>query len=389
MAKNQKRRSNKPKKGKRNEEEHEVKEIEDEQVVEEEVEVTKDMGERLTLAKLDAMSDEDEDENGENQGSEWNAEAKALRQAIEDGVFNKLGMVTKSQGEGGVQVQLEDDSSETDDEKADGDNKDVSKEKETEEQLKSKQRLNVTKALQSVSTELVTQKASLPWAEKLDITPKTSLPFGKKIGEDDDLVVDIHDDLKRELAFYNLALEAVREGRKKCEENKIPFSRPEDFFAEMLKTDDHMAKVKDRLIFESKKMDSFEQRKSNREQQLRSKEAHAHRLSEKSKSKKRHMQDVEDWAQSAASNRIGGQVRDDDDEYLRRMNHDGPNKKRQIMDKKYGYGGKTGRFKQNDKKSMNDMSGFNPKGSFAGGQKKAGGVKRQGKRARDSAKARR
>ncbi len=148
-----------------------------------------------------------------------------------------------------------------------------------------------------------------------------------------------------------------------------------------------MAKVKDRLIFESKKMESFEQRKSNREQKLRAKEAHAHRLSEKAKSKKRHMQDVEDWAKSAASNRVGNNmVRDDDDEYLNRMNN--PSKKRQAMNRKYGYGGKKGRFKQNDRDSMNDMSGYNPKGNFAGG-KKSSGTKRKGKRARDAAKARR
>lgn len=100
------------------------------------------------------------------------------------------------------------------------------------------------------------------------------------------------------------------------------------------------------------------------------------------------MQDVEDWAKSAASNRVGGNmVRDDDDEYLNRMNS-GPNKKRQAMNKKYGFGGKKGRFKQNDRDSMNDMAGFNPKGNFSGG-KKSVGTKRKGKRARDAAKARR
>jgi rRNA-processing protein EBP2 len=29
---------------------------------------------------------------------------------------------------------------------------------------------------------------------------------------------------------------------------KVPISRPDDFFAEMLKTDEHMAKIKSRLI---------------------------------------------------------------------------------------------------------------------------------------------
>ena len=167
------------------------------------------------------------------------------------------------------------------------------------------------------------------------------------------------------------------------------YSLPPLPYTHTLSVTDHMAKVKDRLIFETKKMESFEQRKTNREQKLRAKEAHAYRLSEKAKSKKRHMQDVDDWAKSAASNRVGNNmVRDDDDDYLNRMNGNGPNKKRIAMNKKYGFGGKTGRFKQNDRKSMNDMSGYNPKGNFAGG-KKGGGSKRKGKRARDAAKARR
>ncbi len=152
---------------------------------------------------------------------------------------------------------------------------------------------------------------------------------------------------------------------------------------------DHMAMVKDRLIFENKKMEAFEQRKSNREQKLRAKEKHAHRIAEKSKQKKQHLSDVQDWAKTAAYNRAGGgKVRDDDDEYLSRMNG-GPNRKREFADKKFGHGGKRGRFKQNDRKSLNDMSQYNPKGgNFAGGQK-AGPSKRKGKRARDAAKSRR
>ena len=149
-----------------------------------------------------------------------------------------------------------------------------------------------------------------------------------------------------------------------------------------------MAKVKDRLIFETKKMEAFEQRKSNKEQKLRAKESHAHRLVEKAKAKRKHMQNVDEWAKNAAMNRLGdGRVNDDDDQYLDRMSGRGKSKKRQAMDRKYGHGGKRGRFKQNDKKSMNDMSGFNPKGQ-ASMAKRTGGTKRKGKRARDAMKAR-
>ena len=58
---------------------------------------------------------------------------------------------------------------------------------------------------------------------------------------------------------------------------------------------DHMAKIKDRLIFETKKMEAVERRKSNKEQTLMAKERHAHRLAEKAKQKKAHMSAVSDW----------------------------------------------------------------------------------------------
>ena len=156
-----------------------------------------------------------------------------------------------------------------------------------------------------------------------------------------------------------------------------------------------MARVKDRLIFETKKMDAVAQRRSNKEQRLRSKEAHANKLAEKSKRKKDHLRAVEDWAASAASQR-GGRLQDNDDKKL--LDTLGStrksSKKRQYADKKYGYGGKRGRFKQNDPKSMNDLSAYNPKGNFAGGMKRTptksgSGSGRKGKRARDSMRSRR
>ncbi len=155
-----------------------------------------------------------------------------------------------------------------------------------------------------------------------------------------------------------------------------------------------MASVKDRLIFENKKIEAVAQRKSNKEQKLRAKESHANRLAEKAKRKRDHFQELDDWASSAAKNR-GGALRDDVDDYFlnNRYNGSGPSKKRQMADKKFGFGGKKGRFKQNDRKSMNDMSGFNPRGNFAGGMKKASGkngsgANRAGKRARDARRAR-
>jgi len=162
-----------------------------------------------------------------------------------------------------------------------------------------------------------------------------------------------------------------------------------------------MAKIKDRLIFETKKIEAVERRKSNKEQTVMAKERAAHRIAEKSKAKKAHMSAVEDWKKSAEQGRgrLGGKVHDmdADEDQLRGLGGGGPNNKRMNADKRYGFGGKRGRFKQNDPKDLNDMSGFKPRGSFAGGQKTTnsfgkgkkgggggGGAKRPGKRARDA-----
>lgn len=42
---------------------------------------------------------------------------------------------------------------------------------------------------------------------------------------------------------YQQALSSAQIGLRKLEELEVPIKRPEDYFAEMLKTDDHMRKV--------------------------------------------------------------------------------------------------------------------------------------------------
>jgi hypothetical protein len=77
----------------------------------------------------------------------------------------------------------------------------------------------------------------LPWIETMAVT--SSQPIELE---------DVHDDLNRELAFYQQALEAAKIGREKVKAAGIPFSRPDDFFAEMVKSDEHMEKVQQNVL---------------------------------------------------------------------------------------------------------------------------------------------
>lgn len=60
-------------------------------------------------------------------------------------------------------------------------------------------------------------------------------------------ILDVHDDLNRELAFHSQCLEAVTEARTLLRKENVKFSRPTDYFAEMVKTDDHMEKIKTKI----------------------------------------------------------------------------------------------------------------------------------------------
>ena len=49
--------------------------------------------------------------------------------------------------------------------------------------------------------------------------------------------------MSSQTAFYQNALAAVKESRNRLAKHKVPYKRPDDFFCDMLKSDDHMARV--------------------------------------------------------------------------------------------------------------------------------------------------
>ena len=67
----------------------------------------------------------------------------------------------------------------------------------------------------------------------------------------------------------------------------------------MLKSDSHMAKIKDRLLFESKKMTAFEQRKANKEMKGREKEARSNKKMRKDEERKQGLKEVDEWKRDA------------------------------------------------------------------------------------------
>ena len=210
------------------------------------------------------------------------------------------------------------------------------------------------------------EERDLPWVERLDIvaTEKLEIP-------------DVHDDLQRELAFYEQTLAAVKEARERLKTQGVGWKRPDDFFCEMIKSDSHMAKVKDKLIFEQKKMEAFEQRKERQAQKKFSKARQADQVAEKSAAKKESIEALNKWRKDNKDRRKGA-LDDDEDAELQALmgggdddedggrgggknkkrkrdsgrDGSGPSKRREGLNKKYGFGGQ-----KNKKATRNDGKG--------------------------------
>ena len=72
-----------------------------------------------------------------------------------------------------------------------------------------------------------------------------------------------NNDIKREIYFYQSTLSAVKGALRKLKEEpggEDMIQRPKDFYAEMIKTDEHMKRVKGRILWEQKKMGIVESR---------------------------------------------------------------------------------------------------------------------------------
>jgi rRNA-processing protein EBP2 len=110
-----------------------------------------------------------------------------------------------------------------------------------------------------------------------------------------DMDGDIHNDLERELTFYKQSLAAVQDARQRCKKDKIPFTRPVDYFAEMLKTDGHMEKIKQSLLQESQHIKASEEAKKKRDGKKFGKKVQVEKELEKQKRKAKEMDSISEF----------------------------------------------------------------------------------------------
>lgn len=115
---------------------------------------------------------------------------------------------------------------------------------------------------------------------------------------------DIYDDTERELAFYKQGLEAAKTGRSELKKAKIPFSRPVDFFAEMVKSDEHMDKLKAKLISEEKSKKASQEAKKQRELKKFGKKVQHAQLQARQKEKRETLDKIKGLKRKRGSEKI-------------------------------------------------------------------------------------
>jgi rRNA-processing protein EBP2 len=110
------------------------------------------------------------------------------------------------------------------------------------------------------------------------------------------------DDIKRELIFYNIAKENAIKGMIELKKLGEKLNRPDDYFVEMLKSDEQMMKVKKQIINEQQYIKRFEAKKQKMQNIKFAKTMKDHQNKERSKFKRQTMEGVENWKKHIKEN---------------------------------------------------------------------------------------
>ncbi|XP_016931330.2 probable rRNA-processing protein EBP2 homolog [Drosophila suzukii] len=258
---------------------------------------------------------------------------------------------------------------------------------------------DVTKLL--AKTEAI--KLQLPWLERLDmintlapLAPELAVQLEKHeqkranlfkgnaklpyIRPDEDPVLN---DFKREMLFHRQAQSAVLEAIPRLHELGIKTRRPDDYFAEMAKSDEHMQKVRANLMAKQQG-----QAKSERIKQIREQRKMGKMLAKQTKvQREAEKKDMLDKLKKFRKGKLKNLDFLEDAKALEsKQKQSADNRKKR--NKKFGFGGKKKGLKRNTKTSSAGLDGEKSSRKQRGVKAGASVNKRLGKSRRIKAKGR-
>lgn len=300
------------------------------------------------LTQLEAEAEDDEDDEDEELDLEILAASESESELDEDEEDED-----EDEDEEENEEEDEEEDEEEEDPEADAEDvalSDVDLDSDTDVVPHSKLTINNTAALKDSLARI-----ELPWARHSFVEHQSVVSAEKtELG-----IKDIYDDTERELAFYRQGLDAVNQGRATLLKLKVPFSRPLDYFAEMVKSDEHMDKLKGKLLKEAADKRASEDAKKQRQLKKFGKQVMHATLQDRAKQKK----DTLDKIKSLKKKRTSNEMSNDNDFQIAleeatsedRPKRQKPNGKRLAKDAKYGNGGKKRFLRKNDSDSSADI----------------------------------
>ncbi|KAI0998646.1 hypothetical protein K3495_g9550 [Podosphaera aphanis] len=320
---------------------------------------------KKVIEDKDKGSDEDEDEDND----EDNDEANHSLHACIDETDSESDSSTGGSHDGSDEDEEDIPVSDLDD-----------LEDEDKEDLIPHQRLTInnTLALNAALKRISLPISKLPFSEHQSIT--TSEPVS---------IPDISDDLNRELAFYAQCLSAVKVARQKLKEEGVPFSRPTDYFAEMVKADEQMLKIKAKLIDEAASKKASAEARKQRDLKKFGKQVQVAKLQERDKERKQTLDKIKllkrkrQGAEAENSNEadmFDVAVDEEIGSAHPSRKDSGGIKKRQKKDGKFGFGGKKRFKKSGDALSSGDLRGFSTKKMKGAAKARPGKARRANKK---------
>jgi len=253
----------------------------------------------------------------------------------------------------------------------------------------------VTNNVTALKQKLAEFEKKLPWVERLDMinAPAPLAPelafkeseHSKERSKDlkqskSNVAIEqdvIHNDFKREMLFYRQAQSAVLEALPRLHSMNIATKRPQDYFAQMAKTDDHMQKIRQKLMTKQIGNERAEKVKKLRELKKYGKKVQIEVQQKRLKEKKEMMEGVKKLKK--------GQIDNLDfleDDKAKRKGDAKSAGKRKARDSKYGFGGK--KDKRNSKESSMDVTDFRPGKKLKGGKMTSGGKRPGNKNKKNS-----
>jgi len=241
--------------------------------------------------------------------------------------------------------------------------------------VKPREKINNVEALKQ---KLSTLKNGLDWTERLDL----SIMIAPELDENNMPLME-QDDFKREEHFQALATEAARRGVIKAKRAGLPLLRPSDYFAEMVKSDEHMGKVKANLLTQKSNIEKRDKARQMRQQKKFAKDVQKTAKLKKQEEKRIAKEEIK-FVKKRGEKGVKQMFNEDNDSMGVKKSpmKRGQNNKRNMKNSKFGFGGKK------DKRNNADSHFGGNQGKRPGSAKKGGRPKqkRPGKNARAQAK---